>query len=106
MPRTTARHPEPPTLTSAEVEAILAAAPEETLWRAEQARRRMVALEQQQRGLPVGPRRRALRKLINKEIDTLAGAFKRLMEGEFNLGGDGNAPGIVKAGRKGTKRAR
>jgi len=79
VPRTTTR-PEPPTLGDAAVEAILNAAPEETLWRMEQARRRMVALEQQQRGLPIGARRRALNRRINREIDTIARAFLKLRD--------------------------
>ena len=64
MPRTTTRPHEPPTLGDAAVEAILAATPEKTLWRMEQARRRMVAREAECRRLPPGAKRRALNQLV------------------------------------------
>ena len=79
MPRTNTR-PEPPTLGDARVEAILAAAPEKTLWRMEQARRRMVAREAECRSLPPGARRRALNKLVLKDIDVIARAFVALRD--------------------------
>jgi hypothetical protein len=83
MPRTTTRTTarfEPLTLGDAAVEAILAAAPEETLRAMNAARLRMVSLEQQQRGLPVGARRRGLRRRIGREIDTIARAFVKLRD--------------------------
>jgi hypothetical protein len=79
VPRTTTR-PEPPTLGDAAVEAILNAAPEETVWRMEQARRRMVAREAECRSLPPGARRRALNQLVLKDIDVIARAFVRLRD--------------------------
>jgi hypothetical protein len=44
------------------------------------ARVRMRALEAEQRGLPVGARRRELRRRINREIDMIAHAFVRLRD--------------------------
>jgi hypothetical protein len=79
VPRTTTR-PEPPTLGDARVETILNAAPEETLRAMNAARLRMLANEVRCRRLPPGAKRRALNKLVLKDIDTIAHAFVKLRD--------------------------